>query len=211
MDTFSQKALIRKELLAARGHISIEERKRRSLVACAQLENLAAEAFARQGAIGVYFSIGSEVQLDAFIQSAYKAGCSVAFPFMVRDDEYTDGGNLPHSGLLRMLSVPESGYGTRGQSVLADVRHPYSVSELLELEAEGVLSLDPPELDFQVIPLVGFDDDGMRMGYGKGCYDRYFEALPKLPTLVGVAFAEQKRPNLPAEPHDVALPRIVVA
>lgn len=62
--------------------------------------------------------------------------------------------------------------------------------------------------DFIVLPLLGFDRFGNRLGYGKGHYDRAIAALRAnghRPGLLGVAFAAQEVPALPAQPHDVRL------
>ncbi len=69
--------------------------------------------------------------------------------------------------------------------------------------------LDP---DLVIVPLVGFDRAGTRLGYGRGYYDR---ALAKLaargikPKLLGVAFAAQEVAAIPVSPHDVRLDWIV--
>ncbi len=62
--------------------------------------------------------------------------------------------------------------------------------------------------DFIVLPLLGFDRFGNRLGYGKGHYDRAIAALRAKghrPGLLGIAFSAQEIPTLPAQPHDVRL------
>jgi len=60
-----------------------------------------------------------------------------------------------------------------------------------------------------VVPLVGFDADGNRLGMGGGWYDRSFafrQTRPAPPHLVGAAFAmQQVHPGLSPEPWDVRL------
>lgn len=41
------------------------------------------------------------------------------------------------------------------------------------------------------VPLVAYDDDCYRIGYGAGCYDKYFAAHPN-GLKIGLAFTEQK-------------------
>jgi 5-formyltetrahydrofolate cyclo-ligase len=65
----------------------------------------------------------------------------------------------------------------------------------------------PP--DIVLIPLLGFDRAGTRLGYGGGYYDRTLASLPKKPKLVGLAFAAQELPLIPREPHDVALDVVI--
>jgi 5-formyltetrahydrofolate cyclo-ligase len=58
--------------------------------------------------------------------------------------------------------------------------------------------------DFLLVPLLAFDRRGHRLGYGAGFYDRTLAGLPGRSTL-GVAYAGQEVPEVPAGPSDVAL------
>ena len=63
-------------------------------------------------------------------------------------------------------------------------------------------------MDCVVMPLVGFDATGQRLGMGAGWYDRTFafrRDASRSPWLVGVAFALQQVDALAAEPWDVPL------
>lgn len=40
-------------------------------------------------------------------------------------------------------------------------------------EPENSQEYDPGEIDMVIIPLLGFDESGQRVGYGKGYYDRF--------------------------------------
>ncbi|HZZ10688.1 MAG TPA: 5-formyltetrahydrofolate cyclo-ligase [Paraburkholderia sp.] len=66
-----------------------------------------------------------------------------------------------------------------------------------------------PELLF--VPCVGFDDDGYRLGYGGGYYDRTLAAWPAAtkPVTVGVAYEACRTQALQREAHDIALDLIV--
>jgi len=61
------------------------------------------------------------------------------------------------------------------------------------------------------VPLVAFDRNGGRLGYGGGFYDRSLEGLrAKRATLaIGFAFAAQEAENLPLEATDQPLDMIV--
>lgn len=63
--------------------------------------------------------------------------------------------------------------------------------------------------DHIIIPLLGFDAKGTRLGYGQGHYDRTIAAMPKKPVLIGYAFAAQELPKIPREDHDAPLNYIV--
>jgi len=66
-----------------------------------------------------------------------------------------------------------------------------------------------PELLF--VPCVGFDDDGYRLGYGGGYYDRTLAAWPleKRPITVGIAYEACRLQTLEREEHDIPLDLIV--
>lgn len=62
-----------------------------------------------------------------------------------------------------------------------------------------------------IVPLVAFDREGGRLGYGGGFYDRTLEGLRAVkPTLaIGFAYAAQEMDVLPLEPTDQPLDLIV--
>ena len=63
-----------------------------------------------------------------------------------------------------------------------------------------------------IVPVVGFDRAGTRIGYGKGHYDRTIAALRANggnPPLIGIAFSVQEVDTIPHEPHDVRLDVII--
>ena len=70
-------------------------------------------------------------------------------------------------------------------------------------------------LDAVVLPLVGFDASGNRLGMGAGFYDRALRrrldrgAAWRRPRLIGVAYACQQLPVIPASPWDVPLDLVV--
>lgn len=70
-----------------------------------------------------------------------------------------------------------------------------------------------PELypNILIVPLAAFDRRGNRIGYGGGYYDRTLELLRKRQeTLaIGLAFASQELPKIPAEPFDQPLDMVV--
>jgi 5-formyltetrahydrofolate cyclo-ligase len=63
--------------------------------------------------------------------------------------------------------------------------------------------------DVVLMPLLGFDATGTRLGYGGGYYDRTLASLSHKPRLIGLAFAAQELPAIPREAHDLPLDAIV--
>ena len=76
----------------------------------------------------------------------------------------------------------------------------------------GEAALYLPALDAILVPLVGFDDRGHRLGMGGGFYDRALADLarrPRRPRLIGVAFEFQRRPRLREAAWDQPLDQVV--
>jgi 5-formyltetrahydrofolate cyclo-ligase len=57
-------------------------------------------------------------------------------------------------------------------------------------------------IDAVVIPGVAFDEQGTRLGYGGGYYDRLLPMMRPECMRIGVAFDEQVLAHIPAEEHD---------
>lgn len=68
------------------------------------------------------------------------------------------------------------------------------------------------EPDIFIVPLLGFDCHGNRLGYGKGHYDRAFDLLSetKCPHVIGLAFPCQEIASLCFEPHDKKLDAVLL-
>ena len=58
------------------------------------------------------------------------------------------------------------------------------------------------DIDLMVVPGVAFSVDGVRLGRGKGYYDRYLSRDGFRAYCVGVCYACQLRDDIPAESHD---------
>ncbi|WP_029040317.1 5-formyltetrahydrofolate cyclo-ligase [Cucumibacter marinus] len=65
------------------------------------------------------------------------------------------------------------------------------------------------EPDLIVMPLVGWDKRGTRLGYGGGYYDITLGRMTKPPQIVGYAFAAQEIDEIPREEHDIPLNMLV--
>src|SRR5262249_22515445 len=72
--------------------------------------------------------------------------------------------------------------------------------------AEPPASAEEVVPDAVLVPLLAFDADGHRLGYGGGYYDRTLDAIRTArPVLaVGIAYAGQEVERLPRETHDHA-------
>jgi 5,10-methenyltetrahydrofolate synthetase len=60
-----------------------------------------------------------------------------------------------------------------------------------------------------LIPPVGFDAQGFRLGYGGGFYDRTLASLPPRPLTIGVAFELARVDSIRPQPFDLAMDYVV--
>ena len=76
-------------------------------------------------------------------------------------------------------------------------------------EPQGGVLVEPCEIDLIVVPGVAFTASGVRMGRGKGFYDKYLTQCDSATLKIGVCYREQIVPDIPAEQHDVAMDVVV--
>jgi 5-formyltetrahydrofolate cyclo-ligase len=174
------KAELRKDAHAVRAALSDEVRAEAAkLVATHFFESI---AYAPEDVIAGYWRIRDELDCQPILIRLMDSGQKVVLPVVEGDEAPLD---------LRVWEADaplyEAGFGTLAPSDLAPRAAP----------------------DIVLMPLLGFDSEGTRLGYGGGYYDRTLAVLPKRPMLVGLAFAAQELPHIPREPHDVPLDAIV--
>ena len=79
------------------------------------------------------------------------------------------------------------------------------------LEPKDAEIVQPKVVDVWLVPGLAFTKDGARLGYGGGWYDRLMAGAAKDAVKLGIAHAFQVVDDLPSEPHDVLLSKVVVA
>lgn len=77
------------------------------------------------------------------------------------------------------------------------------------LEPQGERPCPAGEIDLVVCPGMAFTADGRRLGRGRGYYDRYLGDPAFRGFRVGVCYAHQLVDDLPVEPHDVRMDRVI--
>jgi 5-formyltetrahydrofolate cyclo-ligase len=75
-------------------------------------------------------------------------------------------------------------------------------------EAAGQIE-EPSNIDLAIIPALAVDQHGMRLGKGKGFYDRALPKFDPLPPLVAVVFEDEIVESLPSEDHDHPVDAVV--
>lgn len=132
--------------------------------------------------VAAYWPIRDELDIKHLIVKLMDSGQPLALPVVLGDEQ-------PLELRLWQDSAPlyEAGFGTLAPEY-------------------GAPRVEP---DIILMPLLGFDKHGTRLGYGGGYYDRTLASLPKRPRLVGFAFARQEIDHIPRQAHDVPLDAIV--
>ncbi|KQT47102.1 5-formyltetrahydrofolate cyclo-ligase [Devosia sp. BK] len=139
-------------------------------------------AFAPEDAIAGYWRIRDEADCQPILVKLMDCGQTVLLPVVT-------GANEPLELRVWAPDAPlyEAGFGTLAPADSAPRRAP----------------------DLILMPLLGFDATGTRLGYGGGYYDRTLASLTKKPMLIGLAFAAQRLEAIPREPHDVPLDAVI--
>ena len=200
-----RKAALRHEAIARRDAIPPEERARRSEALCeALLDELSGRLDADAGAavrptLAAYCALGSEVDLAALLHGAWDRGWRVCLPCMVQAQ--------PAPRML-FLELDRTAYDARELPFLAKPARNLPADDPL---LSRLPLVEPAQMDAVVVPMVAFDDRLGRLGYGGGNYDRFLGRLRKDALVIGAAFEEQRVEEVPREPHDLPLPRILVA
>lgn len=172
MDASVRKDVIRRQKKAARDALTVQERMVRSHAVCEALWRHPLLRVAQK--ICCYAPVGSEADIWELLDRFWIVGKRLAFPRICADRE----GEMEFFEASGRQELTKGAF--RVPEPIADGRAPVDWS--------GALIL---------VPGVAFDTSGMRCGYGKGYYDRYFAKHPQL-VRVGVAFECQLSEELSA-------------
>ncbi|TGK04840.1 5-formyltetrahydrofolate cyclo-ligase [Leptospira semungkisensis] len=76
------------------------------------------------------------------------------------------------------------------------------------LEPSGKKTLLPKEADWILIPALGWNGEGARLGRGKGFYDRSMQNVPS-EKMIGLSFEDLYPCEFSAEPHDLRVGTVI--
>ncbi len=139
--------------------------------------------------VAIYASFREELDSTPLIRLARRRGCRI---FLPRIDTRTVS-----------MKFVEASLGAHE-----------TVNHLGIVEPKGTKPIAARWLDLVLLPLVGFDAHGMRLGMGGGYYDRTFAYRNRHtawhgPRLVGVAYSFQQVSPMARAWHDVPLDAVV--
>lgn len=75
-------------------------------------------------------------------------------------------------------------------------------------------TLEPGALDaadLMLVPAAAVDRDGLRLGWGRGCFDKTLAGMGKWPPVYAVVFPSEILDGVPREPHDQPVDGAVTA
>lgn len=169
----------RKELLAARATLSVATRH--ALGERITRHLVAALVPHADDCIGFYWPIRGEIDLRPALRELCTGTVRAALPVVVAKD-------------APMVFRPWSP-GVPMTTGVWDIPIPATMETVL------------PSL--LLIPLVGFDDAGYRLGYGGGFYDRTLATLCPRPLTIGIGLANTRLPSVHPQSHDIPLDAIL--
>ena len=135
----------------------------------------------RYETMGFYWPIRGEIDVRDVAREHVKRGGTVALPVVVERSKPVE--------FWRWIP------GERMQRGLWDIPIP--------------LKRDVVMPDALVVPLVGFDGQGYRLGYGGGYYDRTLAAAAARPFCIGLGFEETGLRSIFPQAHDIPMDVIV--
>ena len=181
-DLSHQKRALRAELRERRRIMTSTEREHTTSLLTAHLRDLVTALDARS--IAAYLPANEEPNIRPFLNWAQEQGIRVLFPIS-RDDgllDWTVGdGETEQEGLFGM---------------------PEAVGELLSPIAIN-------DVDLIIVPAASVDRTGMRMGWGRGYFDRTLGSMEKCPPVYAVIFDRELVDTVPTEVHDRGVDGVV--
>ena len=174
------KEIIRAQKLLERKQLSVEYRESATLNIAEQL--FQTREFLQSKIVHIYISTEYEVGTGEIIKKCFELGKRVVVPRTNADCTVID----------HVEVGPNTEYEVQHFGIRVPVKN-YSNFDLCEMS----------ECDLFAVPLVAFDSRGNRIGYGKGCYDRFLGLAQSYK--FGLAFTIQKVAMIEADDFDVVL------
>jgi 5-formyltetrahydrofolate cyclo-ligase len=169
----------RAELLERRGKLELEVRKRHAESVTQRL--LATVDLRAYPVLGFYWPIRGELDLRELARRHIEAGGTAALPVVVAKNAPVELWKWQHGAAM------QRGFWNIPVPAERRVVRP----------------------DVLVIPLVGYDAAGFRLGYGGGYYDRTLASLVPRPFCIGVGYDDAQLESIQPQPHDIPMNVIV--
>ncbi|KAM7015272.1 5-formyltetrahydrofolate cyclo-ligase [Tautogolabrus adspersus] len=188
------KQALRREIKRRVSVLSEEEKLRQSLVVSQKLFRHPKYVSCQR--IAVFLSMHDEVRTEEIIKDVFKRGKSCFIP------RYESGSS--HMDMLQLRSVDD-------MKTLPLTS--WNIQQPAEDDHSREEALSAGGLDLILMPGLGFDRSGNRLGRGKGFYDTYLERCirhPKgKPYTIALAFKEQLCEEIPVDANDVLIDEVL--
>ena len=178
---------IRKHIKSIISSYSMLEKAQKSAIIRDRLFN--EEEFKRARVVMFYVSLKDEVDTFIMIDEALKAGKRIAVPVILKEEKRLIAGEIHN----RLEDLESQHFG------------------IYQPRQDRVKEVPLDDIDLVVVPGVAFDRKNIRLGRGHGYYDRFLSGLPKRTKTIGLAFDFQVLDDLPQDPHDVPVSKIITA
>ena len=172
------KKVLRREFLAKRAAISIEERDKISHELIKKF--LATEIYRDAKILMAYASMPEEIQLQELFAACFSDKKILAIPLIVGKGE------------MRAVEVPNFDSLELG------------AFKILTVKKNLRKFVEPAQIDCIIVPGAAFDKNFNRLGLGGGYYDRFLPQAVKAKK-IALAYDFQLVDNLPLESHDAKL------
>ena len=172
------KAALRKRMLAERRALDADTRAQWDRALCGQV--LDWQKASKVDVLGVYWPLRDEPDLNAAYAELARRGVRLLLPVVVQRD-----------------AALEFAHWRIGEAMVKDAM---GVAVPAELRMEAY----PPAL---LVPCLGYNRHGYRLGYGGGFYDRTLARAPR-PATVGIAYSCLQA-EFPDDSHDIALDAVL--
>lgn len=174
-----KKSDLRKTILRIRSSLTEEEQRLKSCIISKKLYDT--ELFKENENILIYADYNGEVFTKEIIEYCLVSNKKVAVPKVLSEGEME---------FFRIYNYDDLAEGYKG------IKEPLTKEEF------------SPKEGLVVVPGVAFDKDGIRIGYGKGFYDRYLERHKEYKK-IALAYSCQIVEHIPAETHDERMNLII--
>lgn len=136
-----------------------------------------------------YIDVRSEVRTRHDLEPALQSGKTIVIPWCNTEGELE---------LFRLDSMDELEVG------MYKILEPTS-----ELRSMPEKQVNVESLDLIMVPGVGFDRRGGRMGHGKGYYDKLLQHARRNTPLIALAFECQVFDEIPVADHDIYMDKLI--
>jgi 5-formyltetrahydrofolate cyclo-ligase len=178
---------LRKNILIKRDQLSTTQQKDLSLLITDRV--LSMPQFQSAATVFIYVDFRSEVVTRPFIDHMLKSGKKVVVPVTLTREK----------GLLAVTITDPDKELSPGYCSIPE--------PIVKIRKKQMLS--PDLIDIIFLPGSVFDEQGGRMGYGGGYYDRFVSEKAPQAVRIGLAYEIQMVESAPLQPHDELLDFIV--